>query len=236
MCGIAGKYNLDGRRADGRLLHRMASLIAHRGPDDEGVYVEGSFGMTMRRLSIIDLGGGHQPLCNEDGSIWIVFNGEIYNYVELREQLLARGHRFKTETDTEVIVHLYEEHGEACLEYLRGMFALARWHSAAQKLFLPRGRSGKTPLSYAFLPGRTLVFASELKALLQDSEIERSVDLAALHQYLGLLYIPAPASILKSVRKLPAGHFLVCDPRGLAVKKYWDLPLHETNRVEDPLE
>jgi len=236
MCGIAGKYNLDGRPADAQLLSRMASLIRHRGPDDEGVYIDGPLGMTMRRLSIIDVASGHQPICNEDGSIWIVFNGEIYNYVELYAELVARGHRFKTQSDTEVIVHLYEEYGQECLQYLRGMFAFALWDAKARRLFIARDRLGKKPLFYALLPGRTFVFASELKALLQDGDVERSIDLEALNQYLGLLYIPAPACILKAVRKLPAGHFLVCDPDGVRVGKYWEIPLEQPAPPPDPLE
>jgi asparagine synthase (glutamine-hydrolysing) len=210
---------------DRHLLARMAKAMVHRGPDDEGAFVNGPFGMTMRRLSIIDLGGGHQPISNEDGSIWVTFNGEIYNYVELREELVARGHRFKTDSDTEVIVHLYEEHGEKCLSELRGMFAFAVWDEKARALLLARDRLGKKPLYYALLPGRALVFASELKAVLQDRAVERAIDLEALDRYVSFLYIPAPASIFKQVRKLPAGHYLVCTPRGIAVREYWDIPL-----------
>lgn len=227
MCGIAGKYSLDGQPVDRALLHKMAAVMVHRGPDDEGVYAHGPFGMTMRRLSIIDLVAGHQPLCNEDGSIWIAFNGEIYNYLELREELLARGHQFKTATDTEVIVHLYEEQGEKCVQQLRGMFAFAIWDEKAQTLFLARDRLGKKPLYYAFAPGRALVFGSELKAVLQDETIGRTIDLEALDQYVSFLYIPTPASIFKEVRKLPAGHSLLCTPRGIAIREYWDIPLHQ---------
>ncbi|MBI2828794.1 MAG: asparagine synthetase B, partial [Acidobacteria bacterium] len=190
MCGIAGKYNLDGAPVDPGLLRRMASTMCHRGPDDEGAYVRGAFGMTMRRLSIIDLGGGHQPLSNEDGSIWITFNGEIYNYLELREELLARGHRFKTATDTEVIVHLYEELGEKCVERLRGMFAFALWDENARVLLLARDRLGTKPLYYALLSGHSLLFASELKAILQDEAVDRALDWEALDQYVSLLFIP----------------------------------------------
>jgi asparagine synthase (glutamine-hydrolysing) len=226
MCGIAGKYNFDGAPVDSGLLHRMATTMTHRGPDDEGVYLNGSFGMTMRRLSIIDLGSGHQPLANEDGSVWITFNGEIYNYVELRQQLVARGHRFGTATDTEVIVHLYEELGEKCVDPLRGMFAFAVWDEKARTLLLARDRLGKKPLYYALVPGRTLVFASELKAILQDPTVDRTLDPEALDQYVSFQFIPAPASIFKQVRKLPAGHFLVCGPQGMATKEYWDVPVH----------
>ncbi len=230
MCGIAGKYSLDGKPVDRALLHRMAQSMIHRGPDDEGTYVKGPFGMTMRRLSIIDLAAGHQPLCNEDASVWVTFNGEIYNYLELREELLARGHRFKTASDTEVIVHLYEELGQECVRRLRGMFAFAIWDEKARTLLLARDRLGKKPLYYAFRPGRALVFASELKALLQDETIDRTLDLEALDQYLSFLYIPAPASIFKDVKKLPAGHYLVCTPRGIAIREYWDIPLQREDR------
>jgi asparagine synthase (glutamine-hydrolysing) len=230
MCGIAGKYNLDGAPVEPGLLRRMASTIHHRGPDDEGLYVHGAFGMAMRRLSIIDLGGGHQPLSNEDGSIWITFNGEIYNYLELREQLLARGHRFKTATDTEVIVHLYEELGAKCVERLRGMFAFAIWDENARTLVLARDRLGKKPLYYALIPGHSLLFASELKAILQDEAVDRALDWEALERYLSFHFIPAPASIFKGVRKLPAGHVLVCRPHGLTLTEYWDVPLGTEER------
>jgi asparagine synthase (glutamine-hydrolysing) len=224
MCGIAGKYSLDGAPVDRALLSRMAGAMVHRGPDDEGFYIGEAFGMTMRRLSIIDLGAGHQPLCNEDGSIWVVFNGEIYNYLELREDLSARGHRFKTASDTEVIVHLYEEMGADCVQPLRGMFAFAVWDERARSLLLARDRLGKKPLYYALRPGHALVFASELKAVLEDESVTRTLDLAALDQYTSLLYIPSPASIFREVRKLPPGHYLVCTARGVTVEKYWDIP------------
>jgi asparagine synthase (glutamine-hydrolysing) len=226
MCGIAGQYNFDGAPVDPHLLRRMAAAMHHRGPDDEGAYVRGAFGMTMRRLSIIDLGGGHQPLCNEDGSVWIAFNGEIYNYPELRDELLARGHRFKTATDTEVIVHLYEDLGEKCVERLRGMFAFAIWDENAQSLMLARDRLGKKPLYYALRPGHSLTFASELKAILQDGAVDRALDWQALDQYVSFQFIPAPASIFEHVRKLPAGHILVSGPRGVSITEYWDVPLH----------
>ena len=212
---------------DPRLLKRMAGAMVHRGPDDEGSYVDGPFGMTMRRLSIIDLGAGHQPLCNEDGSVWVVFNGEIYNYVELRDELVARGHRFKTATDTEVIVHLYEDLGRDCVQPLRGMFGLAVWDGKTGTLLLARDRLGKKPLYYSFLPGRALVFASELKAVLEDDTVERTIDLEALDHYASFLYIPSPASIFRRVRKLPAGHRLVCTPEGISIDRYWDVPLPE---------
>ncbi|TMI78472.1 MAG: asparagine synthase (glutamine-hydrolyzing) [Bacillati bacterium ANGP1] len=225
MCGIAGKYNLDGAPVDRALLSRMTDVMLHRGPDEGGFYADGPFGMAMRRLSIIDLESGRQPISNEDGSIWITANCEIYNYVELRDELRARGHRFRTGTDTEVIVHLYEERGARCVEALRGMFAFAVWDDRARTLLLARDRLGKKPLYYAVIPGHALVFASELKAVLEDERVERTIDLEALDAYLGVLYIPAAATIFRQVRKLPPGHLLVCSPGGMTVRQYWDMPI-----------
>ncbi|TLZ79031.1 MAG: asparagine synthase (glutamine-hydrolyzing) [Methanobacteriota archaeon] len=227
MCGIAGKYNLDGAPVDRDLLNRMADAMFHRGPDEGGFYAGGPFGMAIRRLSIIDLDSGRQPISNEDGSIWVALNGEIYNYVELRDELRARGHSFRTETDTEVIVHLYEERGERCVDALRGMFAFAVWDERTRTLMLARDRLGKKPLYYAVLPERTIVFASELKAVLEDESVQRTIDLEALDAYLSLHYIPGGASIFRQVRKLPPGHLLVCSPRGITVRQYWDIPIPE---------
>jgi asparagine synthase (glutamine-hydrolysing) len=228
MCGIAGRLSLDGRPAERALLHAMADVMRHRGPDDEGVYVDGGFGMIMRRLSIIDVAAGHQPLANEDGSVWTVFNGEIYNHPELRAQLMARGHQFRTSTDTEVIVHLYEELGPRCVDSLRGMFAFAVWDEPNQSLLLARDRLGKKPLYYALVPGRALVFASELKAILEDETVDRAIDLEALDQYASLLYIPAPRSPFRAVRKLPAGCVLQATATGISVRRYWDVPAAPT--------
>jgi asparagine synthase (glutamine-hydrolysing) len=234
MCGIAGRLSLDGRPADRALLHAMADVMRHRGPDDEGVYVDGGFGMIMRRLSIIDVAAGHQPLANEDRSVWTIFNGEIYNHPELREQLMARGHQLRTSTDTEVIVHLYEELGPRCVDALRGMFAFAVWDERAQSLLLARDRLGKKPLYYAVVPGRALVFASELKAILEDETVDRTIDLEALDQYASLLYIPAPRSPFVAVRKLPAGCVLHATASGISVRRYWDVPAAPTARPVEP--
>jgi asparagine synthase (glutamine-hydrolysing) len=225
MCGIAGKYSLDGAPVDRALLSRMADVMLHRGPDEGGLFASGPFGMAMRRLSIIDLDSGRQPLSNEDGSIWVTLNGEIYNYVELREELRARGHRFRTGTDTEMIVHLYEERGDRCVDALRGMFAFAVWDERTRTLLLARDRLGKKPLYYAVVPGRALVFASELKAVLEDESVDRTIDLEALDAYLSFLYIPGALSIFRQVRKLPPGHLLVCNPQGIALRRYWDVPV-----------
>jgi asparagine synthase (glutamine-hydrolysing) len=225
VCGIAGKLNLDGRPISRTLMAGMADPLSHRGPDDEGHYVAGSVGLVSRRLSIIDLDTGRQPIANEDGTVWVVLNGEIYNFVELRRDLEQRGHRFRTRTDTEVIVHLYEDEGTGLLAHLRGMFAFAVWDARRRRLLLARDRLGEKPLFYAYSPGRALLFASELKSLLVDPDLRPSLDLTAIDQYLSLLYVPAPASIFKEVKKLPAGHYLTCTEAGLRVREYWDVPL-----------
>jgi asparagine synthase (glutamine-hydrolysing) len=184
MCGIAGKLYFDrSSSVDAGLLRRMAGAISHRGPDDEGVYSDGPVGLASRRLAIIDLSpNGHQPMSNEDGTVWIAFNGEIYNFQALREELVSRGHRFRSRTDTEVIVHLYEEYGVDCLTRLRGMFALAIWDGRRRSLMLARDRLGKKPLFY-YCDGRVLVFGSEPKAILADPDVPVEPDLEAIHHY-----------------------------------------------------
>jgi len=234
MCGIAGKFNLDRGAVDSALMTRMAKLLLHRGPDDEGLYVSGPIGLASRRLSIIDLDSGRQPISNEDGTVWVVLNGEIYNFIELRSLLEGRGHTFRTWTDTEVIVHLYEECGPALLGQLRGMFAFALWDQRQQQLLLARDRLGEKPLFYALVPGRFLLFASELKSLLTDSDLRVSLNLAALNEYLSLLYIPTPASIFNEVAKLPAGHYLTCTEKGVNIREYWHVPLLPEGE-EEPL-
>ena len=228
MCGISGIYNFgSGASVDSGLIKKMCSVMAHRGPDDEGIYCEGNIGLGHRRLSIIDLSGGHQPMANEDGSIWIVFNGEIYNFIELKEELLRKSHTFKTHSDTETIIHLYEEEGEACVHKLRGMFAFAIWDGRKKKLLLVRERIGKKPLHYAVLDGK-LIFASEIKAILQDPSVKRSINYEALHDYLSFLYVPAPKTMFNGIKKLPAGHYLTCDKDGVRITKYWDLDFSRT--------
>jgi asparagine synthase (glutamine-hydrolysing) len=227
MCGIAGIVNLKGELPGAPItaeeVRSMCAAIVHRGPDGEGTYLGQGVGLGMRRLSIIDLQTGDQPVRNEDGSAWVVFNGEIYNYRELRQQLEARGHRFYTRTDTEVIVHLYEERGVACVEDLRGMFAFAVWDERAGQLMLARDRLGIKPLYYGTVGGR-LVFGSELKALLALPEVRRSVDWNAFAHFLTFLSTPADQSILSGIRKLPPAHVLVAragaEPR---VSRYWDV-------------
>ncbi len=211
MCGIAGKMYLDrSRLAEREVLERMNAVLAHRGPDDAGIYCDGPVGLAHRRLSIIDLSpAGHQPMANEDGTVWIVFNGEIYNFQELRPDLEHRGHHFRSGTDTEVILHLYEEQGVDCLQRLRGMFALAIWDARAKTLFLARDRLGKKPLYYQ-RDTEALRFASEAKAILQDPAVEPRPDLAAISLYLAYGYVPSPACAFQGMQKLPPGHYLRC--------------------------
>jgi asparagine synthase (glutamine-hydrolysing) len=224
MCGIAGKLYFDGtKKVRQEEIQQMCNTLVHRGPDDEGVYLSGCIGLGLRRLSIIDLNSGKQPISNEDGTVWTVFNGEIYNFVELRESLVSRGHRFSTETDTEVIVHLYEEQGEEFLSSLRGMFAIALWDTRKQRLLLARDRIGKKPLFYSVLPEKGLLFGSEIKAILQDPEVKRELNVEALDAYLTLLYVPAPITMFKNIQKLPPGHLLVCENGKVTIREFWDL-------------
>ncbi len=205
-----------------RLLRQMCDVIRHRGPDDEGVLVKNGVALGMRRLSIIDLVGGHQPMSGEDGSATIVFNGEIYNFLELKTQLNALGHIFKTNSDTEAIVHSYEEHGPSCVDHLRGMFAFAIWDDRKQQLFIARDRVGKKPLYYTITPERTFVFGSELKVLLEHPEVRREIDPKAIDAYLTLGYVPDPLSIFRGIHKLPPGHYLTLADGKVNVSEYWD--------------
>ena len=223
MCGIAGILNLDGSPACAADLVAMCTVMTHRGPDDAGFRVDGEVGLGMRRLSIIDLAGGHQPIANEDGRIWAVLNGEIYNYRELRAELERRGHRFATASDTETIVHLYEDHGARCVERLRGMFAFAVWDAEQKTLLVARDRLGIKPL-YFTTTGTRLCFASELKALFQLADVPRRVDAGALNHLLAFLTTPADRSILAGVRKLEPAHLFVAGQgRGPRVERYWDV-------------
>src|SRR5262245_31984389 len=200
MCGICGIFETGGESIVQRsTLKAMADTIRHRGPDDDGFYTCGGVGLAHRRLSIIDLEGGHQPLSNEDQSIWIVFNGEIYNFEELNRQYLSSGHTFRTRSDTETIVHLYEELGEACFAELRGMFSLALWDARRNRVVLARDRVGKKPLFYSW-DGKRLVFGSEIKALFAAGGISKALDLEAFSDYFSYQYVPAPKTIYQSVR------------------------------------
>ena len=222
MCGITGIVRSDGAQIERELLARMNDAIRHRGPDDDGFYFGDGVGLGMRRLSIIDLKGGHQPIHNSDRTAWIVFNGEIYNYRELRKQLEARGHQFYTDSDTEAIVHAYDEYGTDCPRYLRGMFAFAIWDERAKSLFLARDRVGKKPLLYAQLNGQ-LVFGSEFMALLQHPDVSRDVDYEAIHHYLSFICVPAPLTAYQAIRKLEPGHSLLWKNGEIKLERYWQL-------------
>jgi asparagine synthase (glutamine-hydrolysing) len=227
MCGIAGILELDrSARVDPRLLAAMSEALWHRGPDDEGSYLDGNLGLAHRRLSIIDLSTGHQPMFNEDGSVVVVFNGEIYDFAALRSRLLARGHRFATQSDTEVILHAYEERGADCVEELRGMFAFAIWDRRRRRLLLARDRLGIKPLYY-HVGSDFVVFASEVKALLEHPRVPREVDLEGLDLYLSLRYVPGPRTLFRGISKLLPGHLMVCDEVGVRHRRYWDLPVAE---------
>ena len=223
MCGICGKFEFDRTATVGApLIRAMLDTIRHRGPDDQGVYLSSQVGFGHARLSIIDLNSGHQPLSNEDGTVWIVFNGEIYNYRELRTFLLAKGHTLKTQSDTEVIVHLYEELGPQCVEKLRGMFAFALWNENTKELFLARDRVGIKPLYYS-LNDQGIVFASEIKAILADPAVSRNLAPEIVDRFLTFLYVPGEETLLKGIRKLAPGHYLLAKNGKAEIRQYWDL-------------
>jgi asparagine synthase (glutamine-hydrolysing) len=236
MCGIAGIADVTGRPVDPALLRVMTSVQAHRGPDGEGFVCRGPVGLGHRRLAIIDLVTGEQPMASDDGAVWLVFNGEIYNYRELRRELEARGVRFRTASDTEVILRAYEADGPACVERLRGMFAFAILDERARRVFLARDRVGIKPLVYAW-DGRRLLFASEIKGILQDGSVSRELDTEALAEYLTYHYVPAPSTIFRSIRKLPPASTLILPLDGgePQVSRYWHLrfrPDHRTAEAE----
>ncbi len=222
MCGICGVFHYGGGDADAGVLRGMTDVIMHRGPDDSGLHVDGPVGLGMRRLSIIDLDTGQQPIFNEDRSLAVVCNGEIYNFRELRAQLAGEGHRFSTRGDIEPLVHLYEEHGDEFPAHLRGMYAIALWDARARRLALVRDRLGQKPLYYCD-GGGVLVFGSEIKAVLRHPHVRREVDPETLHHYLSFNYVPAPMTMVRGVRQLLPGEVLVCDASGVRTRPYWDL-------------
>jgi asparagine synthase (glutamine-hydrolysing) len=235
MCGICGKVSLNGAVSE-NLIRKMCEVLTHRGPDSEGICINPSpqpsplkgrggavVGLGHRRLAIIDLSpAGHQPMSNEDGSIWIVFNGEIYNFPELREALEKKGHRFKSHSDTEVVLHLYEDKGVDCLKDLRGPFAFAIWDSRGERLFIAKDRIGKKPLYYTY-KNQTLTFASEIKAILQDPEVSAEVNRPAITDYLSYGYTPTPETMFKGIMKLPPAHFITYEKGNIKIEKYWEL-------------
>ncbi len=228
MCGIAGMIGRPGETVTPEQVRQMTDAIVHRGPDDEGMHVQGKVGLGMRRLSIIDLAGGHQPIYNEDGTVAVVFNGEIYNFPQLRQELESRGHQFRTHSDTEVIVHLYEEMGADCVLQLRGMFAIALYDAKRDTLLLARDRLGKKPLFYAQHAGR-LFFGSEIKAMLAIAPELAEVDAEGVLQFFYFGYIPDPHSAFRDIRKLPPGHLAEYRDGQIHVRQYWDVPAYGGN-------
>jgi asparagine synthase (glutamine-hydrolysing) len=227
MCAICGIVNFNhSEPVDASVVAKMTRTLVHRGPDDAGLFVEGQVGLGFRRLSIIDLSGGHQPIFNEDGSMAIIFNGEIYNYRDLAPELCAAGHTLKTRSDTETILHAYEEFGDDCVQHLRGMFAFAIWDRKRHRLFMARDRFGVKPLYY-YRNARFLAFASEVKALLEIAQVPREIDPDALDQFLSLRYVPGPRTMFKDILRLQPGHTLVVDDRGVHIRKYWDIDYSE---------
>src|SRR5438874_12682466 len=227
MCGITGFVDteLSPNRAE-QLIDSMCQVIRHRGPDDHGVWVGDGVALGSRRLSIIDVAVGHQPIFNEDASILVVFNGEIYNYRELQKELQERGHHFRTNSDTETIVHAYEEYGDDCVKHLRGMFTFALWDRKRQRLLAARDRFGKKPLNY-YWDGQRLVFGSEIKSIL-EANIPREVNAIALDEFLAYRWVPTPNTLFKNVMKLPAAHILIYEDGQISTKRYWELPFTPT--------
>lgn len=223
MCGISGRLNLDGRPVEAAEMAAMRDTMIHRGPDDAGLFIDGAVGLAHRRLSIIDLSGGHQPLSNEDGTVTVVFNGEIYNFGELRRELADRGHTLATRSDTEVIVHLYEEVGAECVQRFRGMFAFALWDANRRQLLLARDRLGVKPLYYAQV-GDSLLFASEIKSLLRSDALQAEVDPRGLGRFLTYRHPYGNGTLFKGIQQLAPGHYLVAGAGKVAVRRYWDVP------------
>jgi len=234
MCGIAGWANLDANKLSQKtseaILHQMCERMKHRGPDSEGLWTGESVALGMRRLSIIDLHTGEQPVYSEDKSIVVVMNGELYNFREVRSELEKRGHKFETQTDTEILPHLYEEYGEAMLEHINGMFAFALWDKRQKKLLIVRDRFGEKPLYYGVFDGK-LIFASEPKALLENPSVKTEINTDALRQYLSFDYVPAPNSIYKNIYKLPAAHLLILENGEVKTRRYWNLSFHKNGNT-----
>ena len=232
MCGFAAYFHPGGLRPEPEWLTGAAETLAHRGPDDAGFHVEAGVGLAFRRLSIVDVATGAQPLSNEDGSVWIAYNGEIYNHADLRRELESRGHRYRTRSDTESIVHAYEEWGEACVARLRGMFAFALWDRARRRLFVARDRLGIKPLYHARI-GEALVCASEIKALFAFPGLERAVRPEGLVEHLTLRYAAAPATLFEGIEKLAPAHTLTVGPDGVSTRRYWDVAWEPKLRIDD---
>ena len=233
MCGICGVFHMaSGEPVSRAILEQMTEQIEHRGPDDGGIYLEQQVGLGFRRLSIIDLDGSRQPMTNETGDVWLVFNGEIWNYKNLRADLIAQGHQFHTQGDTETIIHAYEEYGVECIARLHGMFGLAIWDSRQQRLLLARDRAGKKPLYYTQV-GSDILFASEIKALLLDSRVKRQADPQALADFLSVRYVPGPATLFAGIYKVQPGHWLLCEHGTVRSECYWDFAFAETENLPE---
>src|SRR5712691_2072825 len=232
MCGICGKVNFTGAMVERALVARMCETLIHRGPDDEGIYTAAHVGLGQRRLSIIDLSSrAVSPLPNEDGTVWVTFNGEIYNFQQLRAELLEQGHVFRTATDTEVVVHLYEVYGIECLAHMRGMFAFALWDARLKRLFAARDRLGKKPFFYTRTDS-AFVFGSEIKAITADPDVRVAPNYQAIDEYLTYQYVPSPLTAFDGISKLPPAHFLICETDGaLKVERYWHPPLAEKTKA-----
>src|SRR6185437_8440980 len=233
MCGICGKLNFaHDAPISAESLRRMLAPIKHRGPDAEGIYTSGPIGLGHKRLKIIDLATGKQPMCNEDGSVWVTYNGEVYNYKELTSYLVGKGHHFKSVSDTEVIVHLYEEFGEECVKHLRGMFSFALWDDRKKALFIARDPVGIKPLYY-IQTTTSFLFASEIKALLADPGVRAEVEPALIDRFLTYFYMPGEQTLFRSVRKLAPGHYLTINNGHINIQQYWDLSFTPASRTFD---
>jgi asparagine synthase (glutamine-hydrolysing) len=233
MCGIAGIFNLDGATVASESLKGMIRMLAHRGPDDTGFHMQNGVGLAHARLSIIDLAGGQQPMCNEDSSLWITFNGEIFNYLELREELRSKGHRFATRSDTEVILHLYEDKGEDCVQYLNGQWAFAIWDNKRRQLFLSRDRLGVRPLFHTQV-NKTFLFGSEIKAIFAHPGVPREIDVHGLDELFTYWCTIPPTTFFRSIHELPPGHSMTVDASGIAIRQYWNHQFETTPAVVAP--
>jgi len=220
LCGICGTAGFE----DEQLLKHMCSVMRHRGPDDKGTFIDSGIGLGHQRLSIIDLEGGHQPVHNEDETVWVVYNGEIYNYIQLRDELESEGHWFYTSSDTEILVHLYEKYGTDLVQRLRGMFAFALWDSNTKTLMLARDRLGIKPLYYTMVDGK-LLFASEIKSIIRSDEVNASVNTAALHDYLTFRHTLINDTMFAGIKKLLPGHVMTYHEAEVSIRKYWDVPV-----------
>ena len=233
MCGIVGIAYKENRQIEREILEKMNQAIFHRGPDEDGFYIKENIGLAMRRLAIIDLSGGQQPIYNQDKTKAIVFNGEIYNFQELRADLEKRGHQFYTHCDTEIVIHLYDEYGVDCVQHLRGMFALAIWDEVEKSLFIARDRVGKKPLLYSHQPNGDLIFGSEFQALLQHPSVSREVDNEAIHHYLSYLCVPEPLTAFKQIRKLEPAHWLLWKNGEVKTQRYWLPDFHNKIKISE---